>query len=501
MNFTRGSGILLHITSLPSRYGIGDVGEQAHIFVDFLKKSRQKFWQILPIGPVGVGGSPYQSFSTFAGNPLLIDIDGLVDKGLLHNDELLPFISINEEEIQYDDVKEHKKILLRLAFKRFKERASNNVDYLAFVDKNSFWLETYGLFMALYNYFGDIPWNCWETSIAFKKENSIKHYKKILKDEIEYHSFCQYIFFNQWTKLKQYAENNGIKIIGDMPIFAAYNSSDVWANPHMFNLNRIGDPITQSGVPPDYFSETGQLWGNPHYRWDEMEKDDYLWWRQRFSVLLRAVDIIRLDHFRGFEAYWEVPAQAKNAKNGRWVKGPGEGFFKVIHDYLGEVPIIAEDLGVITPEVRELKKKLGFPGMKVLQFALESRKPEEFLPENHDMNTVIYTGTHDNDTILGWYTKHKEEETKVIKILEKYFDFDINWNEKEICWNFIEIVFKSKAKYAVIPLQDILCLGSYARMNLPGTAYGNWRWRFKDEILKEGISQELAQLTKKYDRI
>lgn len=500
MNFTRSSGILLHITSLPSKYGIGDIGEQAYRFVDFLKMSHQKLWQILPIGPVGVEGSPYQSFSAFAGNPLLIDIDGLADRGLLNNDELVPLIVKNEEEIEFDSVKKHKEILLKLAFKRFKERASDNNDYLAFVEKNSFWLETYGLFMALYSYFGNIPWNCWETSIAFRKENSVIHYKKLLKDEIEYHSFCQYIFFDQWSKLKQYAENSGIKIIGDMPIFASYNSSDVWANPHMFNLNRIGEPITRAGVPPDYFSETGQLWGNPHYRWDEMEKEDYLWWRQRLSTLLEIVDIIRLDHFRGFEAYWEVSAKAKNAKDGRWVKGPVEGFFKVLQDYLGDIPIIAEDLGVITSEVRELKKKLGFPGMIVLQFALESGKSAEFLPEKHDSNNVIYTGTHDNDTILGWYTKQKDKDTKVIKILKKYFGFDINMTEKEICWNFIEIAFMSRANYAVIPLQDVLCLGSYARMNLPGTSYGNWKWRFKEGALNEVISEKLAEVTKKYNR-
>ncbi|MDK2986359.1 MAG: 4-alpha-glucanotransferase [Clostridia bacterium] len=495
MEFDRASGILLHPTSLPSRYGIGDIGTEAKKFIDFLKKSKQSLWQILPINPPGYGYSPYQSFSAFAGNELLISIDGLIAEGLLSENEIKDLPQFNKERVEFDRVKVFKERLYKIAFNNFKSAQINN-EYNQFVTKYEIWLENYALFMALKEYFDGLPWNHWEKSIAFRDKEAIERYKNLLHEKIEYYKFLQYIFSSQWEELKEYADVNGIKIVGDIPIYVSYDSSDVWANPRLFKLDELGNPRKVAGVPPDYFSATGQLWGNPIYKWKEMEKDDYGWWRERFKNLLELVHIIRVDHFRGFESYWEVPGGEKTAVKGKWVKGPGAKFFSTVSKYLGDLPVIAEDLGIITPEVTELRKKFNFPGMRVLQFEFESGMENEYFPYIHEENTVVYTGTHDNDTTVGWYKKR----IKAKEFFNRYLSQETNLDEKDICWYLIKYALKSKANIAIIPLQDIFCLDSHARMNEPGTITGNWEWRFQKDVLTEEIAEKLKELTIIYNR-
>ncbi|QNB44991.1 4-alpha-glucanotransferase [Thermanaerosceptrum fracticalcis] len=486
MKLDRASGILLHPTSLSSKYGIGDMGPEAYKFIDFLKRSKQRLWQVLPLNPVGYGWSPYQSPSAFAGNHLLLSIDILREEGLLTAEDIGSIPPFPEDMVQFPLVAEFKDRLLRKAFAKF-NTGEKSPAYEAFREENAYWLEDFVLFMALRRHFGGLAWNSWKRAIAFREKEAILYYQKNLHEEIAYHCFLQFKFFKQWTDLKRYANAQGIKIIGDLPIFISYDSSDTWANPRLFALDDRGNPVKVAGVPPDYFSETGQLWGNPHYDWAEMEKDDYQWWRKRFEYLLKLADFVRVDHFRGFEAYWEIPAGESTAVNGRWVKGPGEKFFFTIRRYLGELPVIAEDLGVITPEVVELKEKCGFPGMKVLQFLAE----EELERESGEEEIVYYTGTHDNDTLLGWYRK---------KILSQLDSPESGHNEEEKCWEYIELVFCSRAKWAIVPLQDVLCLDNEARMNTPGTVDGNWQWRFREGALTSGLEKRLALLTLKYQR-
>lgn len=495
----RVSGIILHPTSLPSPYGIGDLGKEAYEFVDFLKRSGQTFWQILPLGPVGYGESPYQPLSAFAGNTMLISPEKLKEAGLLKEEDLAAVPPFPREKVQFDWVKSWKEDLLKKAFQNFclLEKPS---PYLSFLEKNSLWLENYVFFIALKEYFGGLPWNKWEKEIAFRQERAWQHYQEILRDQIEYHRLLQFIFFTQWQQLKNYANQQGIKIIGDLPIFVSYDSSDAWANPQLFELDEEGNPTKVAGVPPDYFSETGQLWGNPHYKWAEMEKDEYQWWRERFSNLLDLVDVIRVDHFRGFEAYWEIPGGEETAINGKWIKAPGEQLFSTIKKYLGELPIIAEDLGIITPEVEALKNRFNFPGMKVLHFSLGSRwDRRDFLCKISE-NTVVYTGTHDNDTSLGWYQQLKRGGSGIIKFLRKYCGSQTESSPEEICWKLIELVWQSRAKIAITPLQDVLALGTEARMNLPGTTQGNWQWRFIPGSLTRELEEKLGELTKKHQR-
>ncbi|MBM7854149.1 4-alpha-glucanotransferase [Desulfohalotomaculum tongense] len=502
MEFARECGILLHPTSLPSKYGIGDLGEEAYSFVDFLKRSGQKLWQILPINPGGYGASPYQSPSAFAGNPVLISIDKLVSEGLLTPQDVQNIPSFDEQRVQYSRVISFKNQLLKKAFITF-ENQEKKLDYIHFLKENSYWLENYALYMALKYKFNGAPWNRWDKAAAFRDKRAVGYYKEALQQEIEYQYFLQYKFFTQWLNLKNYANQNGIKIIGDLPIYVSYDSSDTWANPNLFQLDSLGNPEKVAGVPPDYFSETGQLWGNPIYNWEAMKSDDYKWWRERINNLLKLVDIIRIDHFRGFEAYWEVPAGEKTAVNGRWVKGPGHEFFSTVKKYMqgNELPVIAEDLGVITPEVEELKDQFNFPGMKVLQFAFESGDQKEFAPEYHDKNSVVYTGTHDNDTILGWYKTIAVEKPETLKIIKKYYHLHAEAaNSEDICWRFIETAYQSNANTAIIPLQDILCLGSEARMNTPGTAEGNWQWRYAKKMLTKKLEKKLAALASVYNR-
>lgn len=482
MKLDRASGILLHPTSLPSRYGIGDLGPEAYKFVDFLKTGKQRLWQILPLNPVGQGWSPYQSPSAFAGNHLLISMDKLREEGLLTAGDTDNIPAFPEDKVLFPLVASFKEKLLRKAFTAFINTGESRPDYKAFLGENNYWLGDYALFMALKMHFGGLAWNRWEKALAFREKEALLYYQEHLHEEIAFHCFLQYVFFKQWTALKSYANAQEIKIIGDLPIFIAHDSSDVWAHPALFALDERGNPLTVAGVPPDYFSETGQLWGNPHYDWAEMEKDDYRWWRERFRHLLKLADFVRVDHFRGFEAYWEVPAGEKTAVRGRWVKGPGEKFFLTLEKYLGKLPVIAEDLGVITPEVQALKEKCGFPGMKVLQFLTE----EELQAGRKEEDVVYYTGTHDNDTLLGWYRKLNTALPGP--------------EERKKCWEYMALVSGSGARWAIFPLQDILCLDQEARMNTPGTVEGNWQWRFRAGVLTSSLAAELASLTVKHQR-
>lgn len=499
MNINKKSGILLHPTSLPSKYGIGDLGKEAYHFIDFLHKSKQKLWQTLPLTPVGYGDSPYQCFSAFAGNPMLIGFNQLLDKGLLQQEELANVPNFDKEKVEFEAVKNYKEPLLRKAFERFKVREKTS-DYHKFVQENIYWLEDYAFFMALKIHFGGVPWNRWEKSIAFREKSGLKHYKKLIKEEIDYHKFLQFTFFTQWLNLKKYAHQNNIKIIGDIPIFIAYDSSDAWANPQLFELDESGNPTKVAGVPPDYFSKTGQLWGNPHYKWNVMAQDDYTWWRERFKSILTLVDIVRIDHFRGFAGYWEIPAGSETAINGKWVKGPGENFFSTVEKYLGYIPAIAEDLGVITPDVIKMKDKFKFPGMKILQFTLGSGIEELFSPQNYEKECVVYTGTHDNDTVLGWYQQVVKENPHVFQLLKKHLHVDENSDNKEICWRLIKFAYQTNAQNVITPLQDVICLGNEARMNYPGTVQGNWQWRYTKESLTKEIEEKLAQIVYDYNR-
>jgi len=500
MRFDRESGILLHPTSLPSKYGIGELGNEAYYFVDFLARSGQRLWQILPLGPVGYGESPYQCFSAFAGNSMLISIEKLMEWGLICHEDIGVPPAFDARYVEFGRVKAFKYDLYRKAYDRF-QSYGGFADYGGFVAENSYWLEEYAAFMALKEHFGGIAWNLWDRAVAFRKAEALDYYKNLLSGEIEYQRFLQYVFFRQWMELKEYANKKGIRIIGDLPIFISYDSSDAWSKSSLFELDKAGNPAKIAGVPPDYFSETGQLWGNPHYKWTEMQKDGFRWWRDRLDMMLKVVDIIRIDHFRGFESYWEITGGEKTAQNGCWIKAPGRELFQALKSYKGDMPIIAEDLGFITREVEELKNEFEFPGMKILQFTFGRGSEERFLPHNYEENAVVYTGTHDNDTTVGWYLKTRETDPETIEALKAYFGISGTSDEKLICWTLIEAAFGSKANTAIIPMQDILCLGSESRMNIPNTIGGkNWAWRLEEGFTNTGIEIKLRELSRKYGR-
>lgn len=493
----RGAGVLMHPTSLPSKYGIGDLGKGAYEFVNFLAKGRQTYWQILPLNPVGYGYSPYQSPSAFAGNPMLISIGKLVLDGLMSAKEAKIADCPEGESLGFAEAWAHKEKCLRIAYKKFLARPAPG-EYKAFCAEHEHWLEDYALFMALKKEFEDAPWNCWESGLAARDRVVMEKYRKNLAQEIGYQKFLQYEFFKQWSALKSYANQRGIRIIGDMPIFVAHDSADVWSNQELFALKKDGSAEKVAGVPPDYFSATGQLWGNPHYLWDEMKKDDFAWWRRRFAVLLEMADVIRVDHFRGFEAYWEVDGSAENAIDGTWVKGPGAHFFRVIEKYFGQIPIIAEDLGIITDEVNDLKDAFSFPGMKVLHFALspDERDRIEFLCE---ANCVVYTGTHDNNTTIGWMKEDLDERMKTA--LAKYLQVErIDQDLPEACWRLITSAYASNGAAVIIPMQDLLALDGSARMNHPGTVGENWQWRAPKDACSEALCKRLSALCKRFKR-
>lgn len=495
MEFPRAGGILLHPTSLPGRYGIGELGSAAHRFVDFLAESNLKLWQVLPLGPTGYGDSPYQVFSAFAGNPLLISLEWLAGDGWLGEEDLKTAPDFPLDEVDYGPVIEWKGRMLRRAYENFKVRAgpSDWEALRAFADENQAWLADYALFMAVKEAHGGVIWSEWEREIALREPAALAAWRERLADAIVEREFLQWQFTRQWSSVKRYANERRIQIIGDIPIFVAYDSADVWAHPELFFLDERGAPTVVAGVPPDYFSKTGQLWGNPLYRWDRMRANGYAWWIERFRQILTLVDIVRIDHFRGFEAYWEVPAGAPTAETGRWVKGPGADLFQAVRDALGELPIIAEDLGLITPEVEALRDALGFPGMRILQFAFEGDASNPFLPHNFVRNTVIYTGSHDNDTTAGWYETATEHERDFVR---RYLDSD----GSEIAWKLVRLAFSSVANQAIVPLQDVLGLGTEARMNFPGRPSGNWRWRYRAEMLTPELSGRLRELVRLFGR-
>ncbi|NDJ60738.1 MAG: 4-alpha-glucanotransferase [Chloroflexi bacterium] len=499
MIFPRSSGILLHPTSLPGRYGIGDAGEWAYRFVDYLAAAGQTVWQMLPLGPTSYGDSPYQSLSAFAGNPLLISLDKLVEAGWLTTEDVAIVPGFSDERVDYGNVIPYHFEMLAKAHQNFftKADARTRAIYSAWSQKEAHWLEDFALFMALKNSHDGRPWVEWPEGEALRHPHALDEARQRLGTEISQHHFYQWLFHTQWMNLKEYANNLGIRLIGDLPIFVAHDSSDVWANPELFYLDERGNPTVVAGVPPDYFSQTGQRWGNPHYHWDRLEKREYRWWTQRLESTLEWVDIVRIDHFRGFEAYWEIPASEETAVRGQWVKGPGIPFFEVVREKLGSLPIVAEDLGLITPEVEAIRDHFDFPGMKVLHFAwgdLSGKNP--FLPHNHTKNSIVYTGTHDNNTTIGWW---KEEVTEEMRHHLGVF------TEREISephWILIRMAWGSVGHTAVAPMQDLLGLDERHRMNTPGSLGGNWAWRMKvDELENQGVRDRLRHYTTIFRRL
>ena len=496
MPFSRTSGLLLHPTSLPGAYGIGDLGEQAQQFVDFLHQSGQQLWQVLPLGPTGFGNSPYMCYSAMAGNPLLISLETLVTQELLTEDDLALGLGFRPEIVAYDQVMSTKIPRLAKAWKTFRQTASKDdqEEFATFCQIRSHWLDDYALFMALKDAHGGAAWNTWERDIAQRDPEALERWRQQLSSEIEQHKFWQFQFFLQWSELKQYANQKGIQIIGDIPIYVAHNSADVWANPDQFYLDpETGEPAWMAGVPPDYFSETGQLWGNPIYNWDHMHEQGFKWWIQRFQTMLDYVDLIRVDHFRGFRAYWQVKQGETTAINGEWVQAPGDKLFEALREKLGHLPILAEDLGVITPDVEALRDKFEFPGMKILHFAFGSGPGNPYLPYNCPRNCLIYTGTHDNNTTVGWFKALPEHEKQTV---EAY----LGGISQEIHWALIRLALSSVANQVIIPVQDLLGVGCEARMNFPSTAEGNWAWRYSAGDLTEAISDRLKQMTYLYGR-
>ncbi|MDR1688628.1 MAG: 4-alpha-glucanotransferase [Clostridiales bacterium] len=525
----RKSGILVHPTSFPSPYGIGDLGNTAYSFIDFLKLSGQKLWQILPLGYTSYGDSPYQSFSTFAGNPFIISPEILKKEGLLfENDAIAPEeFSKNQNKVDYGNVITYKLNILKKAYNNFKKLKNLEAQYNEFCIENEKWLNDFALFLALKNhfinerknagktkeytkyqnankklltdsqiddfYYGAV-WNSWPAEIAKREPDAVKKWAALLKEEIDFYSFGQFIFFRQWHALKDYANKNGIEIIGDIPIFVAMDSADTWSSPQQFCLKNSGEPTSVAGVPPDYFSATGQLWGNPLYDWQYHKKTGYRWWKDRIKSTLKLVDILRIDHFRGFESYWSVKYGKPTAIEGAWLKGPGAEFFSEIEAELGKLPIIAEDLGIITEKVTKLRETVGFPGMKVLQFGFDSLAENDHLPHNFkDSNLVLYTGTHDNDTSRGWYEKASEGE-------KDYFRRYLNVSGNDAAWDLIRLEMSSAAQTVIVPIWDVINLGGENRMNTPGVASGNWQFRYTQGMLTDEMAKGLNYLSSLYGR-
>lgn len=491
----RGSGVIMHIASLPNKYGIGTFGKEAYEFADFLKKAGQKYWQILPMGQTSYGDSPYQSFSAFAGNPYFIDFDILEKDGLLNKEDYNNInFGDNPEFIDYGVIFAEKMQVLRLAYENFKK---NSNDYLDVFEKaEAFWLDDYSMFMALKVKFELKSFQNWDDNIRLRDEETIDKYKEQLKDEIQYWKFLQYEFFKQWKSLKDYVNNLGIKIIGDIPIYVAEDSADLWSNPKIFLLDKETlIPIKIAGCPPDAFSATGQLWGNPIYDWEYLEETGYKWWISRIKQSLKLYDVIRIDHFRGFEAYWSIPYGSKTAEGGEWVKGPEMKLFNAIKDKLGNVNIIAEDLGLLTEETIDFRKKTGFPGMKVLEFAFSGDSKNAYLPHNYEKNCVAYTGTHDNDTARGWF-----ETTGSKTEVEEAIDYLKLTKEEGYNWGFIRGIWGSVSNTSIALMQDFLNLGNEARINLPSTMGNNWCWRTKDDVFTDELAERMYRLTKTYGR-
>ena len=493
----RASGILMHITSLPQEEGIGTFGSKAYEFADFLKASDQSYWQILPLGPVGYGNSPYQAFSAFAGNPYMIDLQKLIEDGLLSIDEdiILDKIGNDSDKVKFETITPLKVNLLRKAYKASREDAELLKEIEQFKKENASWLEDYSLFMAIKGEFNEVSWLLWDKPIKCREKVTLDEYKVKLKDEVEFWNFVQYEFFKQWFELKAYVNSLGIKIIGDIPIYVSSDSSDTWARPQLFKLDEDCQPITVAGCPPDAFTEDGQLWGNPIYDWDYIETTGYKWWIERMKQNAKLYDMIRIDHFRGFESYWEVPFGEETARNGKWTKGPGIKLFNAINKEVGDIAIIAEDLGFITDEVIELRDKTGYPGMKILEFAFDPKGDSEYLPHNCDKPSVAYLGTHDNETIVGWMKDPVNK--KSLSFAKKYLRLT---KREGYAWGFIRGLWATPSNLAIAQMQDILELDNSARMNIPSTVGDNWNWKMKGDALTEDITKKLKRLTKVYGR-
>lgn len=495
MRFPRSSGILLHPTSLPGPFGIGDLGISARRFADFLAESGQTLWQVLPLGPTGYGDSPYQCFSALAGNPLLIALDRL-DAGTPPE--------FAEDQVDFAPVIAWKMGVLEAAAQRY-FAGPGDAGFPAFCAANAGWLDDFALFMALKQHHGEVIWSRWETGARSRDARALAEWRERLAPAIAAQRYFQFLFFRQWQELREYARARQIRIMGDLPIYVAHDSADVWACPEAFQLDLHGDPTVVAGVPPDYFSATGQRWGNPIYRWEKMAAEGYRWWLDRFRAVLAQFDLIRLDHFRGFEAYWEVPATEATAEHGRWVKGPGAALFEAVRLELGELPFVAENLGVITPEVETIREQFDLPGMSILQFAFgDDPQGPGFRPHNYPRNLVAYTGTHDCDTTVGWWSSEgRGESTRTVEAIQReraYTRAYLNTDGREIHWEFIRALEASVADTVLVPLQDVLGLGSEARMNQPATLGGNWRWRYREGALTPPVARRLLGLTRMYDR-
>lgn len=497
MKLYRASGILLHPTALPSQFGMGDLGPEAYHFIDFLARSGQRLWQVLPLGPTSLGNSPYMSFSAIAGNPFLISPYLLKAHNLLGDEDLKTMPSFSVDKVDFEQVIPQRMALLQKACENFIQntRQYSQKEFEDFCQDAKQWLDDYALFMALLDaQEGDI-WTDWPQDLRDRKPEVLAQWRQQLKNEIFFHKFVQFEFFRQWSELKQYANTQNIQIIGDIPIYVAHNSADVWAHSEVFKLDtKTGHPTEMAGVPPDYFSATGQLWGNPIFNWDYLKSTHFSWWIERIRAMLTRVDLIRIDHFRGLESFWSVPAGETTALKGRWIKAPGYQLFETILEKLGRLPILAEDLGIITQEVIALRDHFGFPGMKILHFAFDGDPKNFYLPFNVDKNSVMYTGTHDNTTTVGWYKQISEEERSR---LHRYLGCQGPYG---IAWDLIRLALSSPANFAIIPLQDVLGLDADARMNTPGTAEGNWTWRYRSEALTETLSDRLKDMTLIYGR-
>ena len=508
MIYPRTGGILLHITSLPGRYGIGEIGPEAFRFIDRLSEMGQRLWQILPLGDPGSGNCPYNTVSAFANNPMLISFDALIEEGYLNRSDLNGLKKYPVHKYDAKKVAPDRAHILNTVCKRFSKCASEEKKAAleVFCEKNGYWLDDYSLFTVLKDAHDGVSWMDWDPKYARCEDNAIQSARHQYEEAIQRQKIAQFLFDDQWNRLRKYAHEKGVKIIGDIPIYVSYNSADVWANQELFQLDEDGNMTVQSGCPPDYFCETGQLWGNPIYKWDAHNKSGYSWWTKRLQKLYDMVDIVRIDHFNGFAKYWEVPIESKTAQNGRWVKGPGEKIFDTLFRKLGRKPIFAEDLGEATTEAAVLRGKYHLPGMKILQFAFDSHeRGNGCLPDEYPENCVVYTGTHDNNTTLGWFhddpgtavTQTDDEITEERARVLSYLGTD----GSEINWDMIQLALQSKAHTSIIPLQDILGLDSEARMNIPGTIEGNWVWRFNQDLLSDGMIERMRSLTQESGRM
>ncbi len=493
MQLTRAAGILLHPTSLPSPHGIGDLGPHARAWVDFLADAGCQLWQILPLGPTGYGDSPYQSFSAFAGNRNLISPDDLLEDGLLTPADVAEIPAFPAERVDFNAVITWKLGLLNRAYEIFKAGGPLREEFDAFQQARQSWLHDYALFRALKEAHGGAPWTQWPAPLRQRKASALREARRAHAEAIERYAFWQFLFFRQWDKLHAYAEGKGVRIIGDLPIYVAHDSADTWRHPELFQLDKEGWPLVVAGVPPDYFSETGQLWGNPLYRWKAHAKEGYAWWQARIRATLEQVEILRVDHFRGFAAYWEVPGDKPTAEIGRWTPGPGAQFFSAIRNALGDLPVIAEDLGAIDRAVLDLRDQFNFPGMRILQFGFVRGDDDPFLPHNYPEHAVVYTGTHDNETARGWF-EHAPAN-------ERQFCLDyLGTDGRDIAWDMLRALWASRAGFAIAPLQDFLSLGDEGRMNYPGRPLGNWDWRVKLDALTTELNQKIGALNREHGR-